>query len=332
MLIVFLQKFIGDHVSLRYPTKNITGSILNYTVQDSAETQLSYGQILALAGDYYANWAYDRCPRQISDNESESQTQFFANTQLLEYPSNRFPWWTLDSLVFYINKQGKETGDVPNTTDTPQEYVETYNYQSFDNWGYNEQFWRVTNAGYLAIALCNFDHFGKDAIIAYKAGHSLALQAAIALRSVTDIDNVTATLDNIYFTEAFSGHFLTDLFSSGHVRTPRRLLHGGFSISSVLTHVYTLDPFPADRSSQAQHDEDCANGLWVRNARGDNWAMYGDKQLSLLKSKGNYDMVLKAVQAGVSELYTAYLTGTMPEEYEALTYVSEYMVLSSSEN
>jgi hypothetical protein len=71
------------------------------------------------------------------------------------------------------------------------------------------------------------------------------------------------------------------------------------------------------------HDEDSANGLWVRNKRGDWWAAYGDKQLWSAKSNQNYRMAVKAAQAGLDEVRKTYATGEIPaaDEFSALKLV-----------
>jgi hypothetical protein len=75
-------------------------------------------------------------------------------------------------------------------------------------------FGRSDIPGYLGLAQINWDHFGADARTAYNAGHATAIQKA-----------VSGDLDGAYAMNAFADHFLEDSFSSGHLRTPRRLLH-----------------------------------------------------------------------------------------------------------
>jgi hypothetical protein len=101
------------------------------------------------------------------------------------------------------------------------------------------------------------------------------------------------------------------MFSSGHIRTPRRLLH---STS------FTIDKYPGDQCCKAQHDEDSANGLWVTNAAGDSWAAYGDKQLGQGRSGKNRQMVTSASQAGIDEIYETYKSGQVAtfNEFKAL--------------
>lgn len=74
---------------------------------------------------------------------------------------------------------------------------------------------------YAGLALINWDHFGDDARTAYQTGHLAALNHAAS-------DDMSKTnLFEAYSMNAFADHFLQDLFSSGHMRTTRRQLHGG---------------------------------------------------------------------------------------------------------
>lgn len=58
----------------------------------------------------------------------------------------------------------------------------------------------------------------------YETGHGFAIQYAAGTNS---------NLSLAYAINAFADHYLQDSFSAGHVRTPRRLLHG-LSVDSDL--------------------------------------------------------------------------------------------------
>ncbi|KAH8585471.1 hypothetical protein B0O99DRAFT_530729, partial [Bisporella sp. PMI_857] len=167
---------------------------------------------------------------------------------------------------------------------------------------------------YAWIALCNFDHFGQDAVRAYKAGHSAAISQALAGRSSGN----QTLLTQGYFLEAFAQHYLTDLFAPGHLREPRRVLHWTVGDDS------DVSPYPADRCAQKQHDEENANGMWVTNAFGKSWAAYGDKELFSAKSAQNFQQAILACQAGIGEVYNAFTNGVAPApaNYSALGLVS----------
>ena len=78
----------------------------------------------------------------------------------------------------------------------------------------------------------NFDHFGDGAVAAYRAGHATALQfAELAGKGLPDPgiapnwNPPPLKLENAYMMNAFADHYLSDLFSAGHLRTDRVKLH-----------------------------------------------------------------------------------------------------------
>lgn len=66
----------------------------------------------------------------------------------------------------------------------------------------------------MKLAQYNYNHFGNDAVKSYITGHTLALEYASKATSLED-------LKYAYFIEGYADHFLTDLFATGHSRTPR---------------------------------------------------------------------------------------------------------------
>lgn len=100
---------------------------------------------------------------------------------------------------------------------------------------------------------------------------------------------------------AFADHYLTDLFSSGHLRVPRK------AMAAVVT--------PSDLGSlltRFMHDEDSRFGLKVRNAQGEQWRAYGDKRYFESSDADNRRLVNQAVQASADEVFAAYLSGNVP--------------------
>ena len=159
----------------------------------------------------------------------------------------------------------------------------------------------------------------KDAVHTYSAGHIAALrQAKVANQSGSSLD-----LKQAYFLEGFALHYLTDLFSTGHMREARRILHKTYLNEPEQPDRPDLDLYPADLCARKQHDEDCANGLWVQNQVGDAWPAYGDKQLFTGKSAKNFQQAVSASQSGILEIWDAYKSGIIPptECFEALKRV-----------
>lgn len=78
---------------------------------------------------------------------------------------------------------------------------------------------RSGHPGYAGLAAQNWDHFGEHAMTAYCAGHAAAMAVAA--------EGTDRALLKAYAMNACADHFLEDMFSSGHMRTPRKELHGG---------------------------------------------------------------------------------------------------------
>src|SRR5262249_42592779 len=120
---------------------------------------------------------------------------------------------------------------------------------------------------YLQLSAVNWDHFGEHAILAYQAGHAAALAQAVTARNKPPSDQREA-LCWAYAMNAFADHFLSDLFSGGHIRAPRKKLQDTVSGGSMFGGLLT----------RAMHDEDSHWGLAVHNAAKDSWRAYGDKR------------------------------------------------------
>lgn len=176
--------------------------------------RLTYGTINALAGDFYAT----------KDPICEAPTLFMRQTQFRQTfdflaVNPQTPAEANDLLkllqqeINAVNEAVREGRSVPeayyNLPDMTTEIMKI-----MANHG------RSLGSGqtYLELARCNFDHFGDGARMAYDAGHSLALQVAI--------QGTPEALEQAYTMNAFADHFLEDLFAAGHLRTPRKALHG----------------------------------------------------------------------------------------------------------
>ncbi|MNF79229.1 hypothetical protein D3C84_614380 [compost metagenome] len=150
---------------------------------------------------------------------------------------------------------------------------------------------------YLKLAANNADHFAEWALLAYIAGHTAALQQAVVAHNSGD----DASLELAYAMNAFADHYLTDLFSAGHLRVPRKQL------AAVVT--------PSDLGSlitRFMHDEDSKFGLNVRNGDGVQWHAYGDKRYFDAIDSANRAQVNLAVQVSADEIFATYLSGIAP--------------------
>jgi len=154
----------------------------------------------------------------------------------------------------------------------------------------------------------NSDHFEKNAVDAYQIGHQLALKTAAEAGKTQDVKG----LKRSYAMDAFACHFLTDLFSSGHIRNQRG------ELELFLINKLGFDPQKAKLLSGiltgAQHEKDGKDGLLVMNDSGERWQAYGDGYLFLPMSKDNRRKVIYATQLSVDEVYQSYLKCEAPEQ------------------
>ncbi|KAA8913588.1 hypothetical protein FN846DRAFT_928798 [Sphaerosporella brunnea] len=162
----------------------------------------------------------------------------------------------------------------------------------------------ATKLLYPRISWNNFDHFGNDARSAYTACHTVALGLAANANGNED------ALNEAYLADAFALHFLTDSFSSGHMRAPRRALHDNNPLTAFPSGMVGAPVW--DTQSRYMHDEDAALGLWVHNDEGSEWIAFGDKQYFDGHNRINRLRCQDASQASIDEIHTAFTTGKVP--------------------
>ena len=178
--------------------------------------ELTYGQINALAGDFYGTWD------PISDGETDQDRsdRFVAAYNTLANPSSRQP----KEANAIIELLQAEVDAINNALEVGQDPSAAYSKLPNVDLKLEALTLGRRRDGlpdYVELASINWDHFGGDARKAYNAGHATAIRAAIG-----------GDLEGAYAMNAFADHFLEDLFSSGHLRIPRRLLHKPPSLAS----------------------------------------------------------------------------------------------------
>lgn len=179
---------------------------------------MTYGQINGLAGDFYGT------SLPISDGKTrpDSLHRFREAYATLAGVTQRQPKEALN-LLRLLSREVTAVNEALKNHEDPSKVYASLPDQT-------KEFIRITlhrpagQPGYLGLARINWDHFGVDALKAYRAGHEVALLEAS--------EGSEGNLEKAYTMNAFADHFLEDLFAAGHVRTPRRLLHrsgAGFS-------------------------------------------------------------------------------------------------------
>ena len=301
---------IGDETLLRFVPGEPSSPGAKVKLHLPNGLALTYGQIIALGGDFYG------IPGQpISDGASPAErVQRFtaAFNSLATLPASR------DEAGKILAVMQKEINAVKQAIKEGKQAHEAYDALGDT---LSEEWNRITGGGsvvsamvplgrYLKLAADNADHFGEWALSAYLAGHTGALQqAVVAHQSGSD-----QQLELAYAMNSFADHFLTDLFSAGHLRVPRKQL------ARVVT--------PGELGSlisRFMHDEDSKFGLKVRNALGDEWHAYGDKRYFDSNDAANRAQVKRAVQVSADEIFEAYVSGILPSPatYKAPLYVPD---------
>ena len=208
--------FLGDQITLR-DEKGVSyqSRTRSFRLQGEAlnVVYLTYGEINALAGDFYATKV------AISDGNSlsEHKNNFVQAYNTLAHPSYRTPG-EVRGILTYIRGEVEEA--IPHQPGGSRE-GEPMKSSMLTDYRKSEAFERLTEGrpddqpSYYVLSRHNFDHFGEDAWTSYGAGHAVALETA-----------ANGDLQAAYAMNAFADHFLQDSFASGHLRVPRRQLHG----------------------------------------------------------------------------------------------------------
>ncbi|MCR9166576.1 MAG: hypothetical protein NXI35_38280 [bacterium] len=297
------HEWLGDNIDLRTSQSGPNTKASQVPIALASGQTLTYGQILALGGDFFG---IPSSP--ISD--SPTAANFIANFDTLGGAGS-----SVASQVPKILSILQAEIDAVNAAEANGQQPSTaYTSGLVDN--LNNQWVLATGGRYLRLAVYNWDHFGKHAVTAYSIGHQVALQQAVTAHNTTDPTAQRAALMLAYAYNAFADHFMSDLFSGGHIRTPRKELYsdvtGGTSIGGWL--------------SQYMHDEDSKYGLNViNNDRGADqpWPAYGDKRLFDTVDATNKGIVESAVQASADEVFEAFVSGVAPSasSYAALDLI-----------
>jgi hypothetical protein len=275
---------------------------------------LTYGQIVALGGDFYG------IPEQpISEGATPpDRIQRFANAfnSLAVLPAANA------EAKLILGVMQKEIAAVKQAILDGKQPHEAYDALGDT---LSEEWNKITGGGsfvsalfplgrYLKLAANNTDHFAEGALAAYIAGHTAAVQQAVLAKNSGD----EKLLEIAYAMNAFADHYLTDLFSAGHLRVPRKQL------AAVVT--------PSDLGSlitRFMHDEDSKFGLNVSNGNGDQWRAYGDKRYFDVIDSANRVQVNQAVQLSADEIFAAYLSGVAPSpsHFSALNKLPDLQVV-----
>jgi outer membrane protein OmpA-like peptidoglycan-associated protein len=186
---------LGDLNASETPVDFPTGTLF------PGSPPLSYGEIVALSGDFYGSFEHLADPNYINAEGKVVPNSTARKIREIEQLKR----------LFQVEAEIRAMGREPEGLDMG--YVE-------HNGEVLEGFDKVTAGRYLALAERNFPHFtvaeGNN-LSTWMAGHEQALTQAYLAGVAGDAQQFLLALAR----NAASNHFLTDAFASGHMRVPR---------------------------------------------------------------------------------------------------------------
>lgn len=324
---------LGSGVTIQLADSRIPGNDPYFPMgYGNNKVSLTFGQIVALSGDFYCIADKPICGTLIGMGGFPPDVAFTnafnslvnADTTELSNILSLLNNELVTSMKAFVNGESttKSIKDISNSNSAKWNFMTRTPpspFQQIPNSVGDVDFVRYFTypmGRYLLLAQNNFDHFGVYAIAAYKAGQNCATEKAIA-----------GDLTTAYAMNAFANHFLTDLFAAGHLRVPRLELHTfGGAIKDP------LDLGCGDLMAKAMHDEDNTWGLCVSNKKGNKWRCFGDAELLTEKNLMNYQIAKNAIQASVDEVYEAYQDKSYDKSYKALDYIPDLDALKDPNN
>ena len=168
---------------------------------------MSFGQIIALAGDFYGIPEHPiiNPSKGINQADSDRQQRFLAAyNSLARAPKDKLQK-ELNKLITALDKESQTGASIGN---------KEWDQITGGMWLGGLP---IKHGRMLKLAQNNYDHFLPHAKDAYLAGHLLALNKAREASEYAGNES-KRFLHEALSLEGFACHFLTDSFSSGHIR------------------------------------------------------------------------------------------------------------------
>ena len=309
--------WIGDRLTLKFGTVKTRAK--DHYLRLPGGKQLTYGLIIALAGDLYG---VVEGPISTAADPEKAFTKAWKSLDEGDFHE-------LQEILDIMREEITAFDQAIAAKEDPSKMYRALGDTLSHRWngatGGSYLGWAPPGR-YLQLSAENWDHFGVTAVAAYQAGHRVAMEQAVWARRFTgDEEAVERELGTAYAMNAFADHFLTDLFSAGHLRVPRK------EMFDRLVAPLAIDPVGVMKDTQmviagvlarAMHNEDSSNGLMVTNANGDYWRAYGDKRLLDGVSQANREMAWRAAQASADDIDAAFTSGHATGE-SALKFIPD---------
>jgi hypothetical protein len=293
-------EFIGkDDFGRTLRFSNIEASFDKDLFLRVGDKKLTFGEILALAGDYYAH-----LDEQAAKEFSWAWPEASGLSALIDGDYRK---------TTMVEDGGEVTTAILNavneTKDAGQAALDTN--ANLARLGANTDY---PLRRYLALASQNHCHFAaqsatgqvddgtNEALRLYRAYHGRALKEAEAARQNSDV----AAFFQALVADAFGCHFLSDLFATGHMRVPRRVLTERYGVVRG-----------ALGMAHDMHCEDNNSGLWLTPRFASRqrvvWRGYGDDMLHKQEAGFHFLLVRRAVARSAAEVFARYCGVVIPE-------------------
>lgn len=309
------HRFLGDEIRIQHPGQGVRQG---EKIQLPNGLALSYGEIVMFAGDFIGDVGYPISSCKLNDRDFCFHKQFAA---LAEKPLGKnSDAKSLGRKISNINHYLSQLYDKIDAAN--RSGIRSKDYYKAHGADIGKQLNIATGGGsslsaylpfgdYINMATVNFDHFQPDAQKAYAAGHHSALTTAIQAKQAWDQglkEEAESLLMLAYAQNAYANHFLSDAFSSGHLRNPRRAFDKQVLLPGVLNLLL----------ANLMHDEDNEQSFLVTNQLGEAWNSCGDGYLSEMECQEQRQRIINAMQDSADAVYTAFLTGEYPASYAEL--------------
>ena len=290
---------------------------------------LSPGEIVALAGDFFASPE----PIAFGDTEEERERRFEEALATLTHHNESEE--KVKKVLRHIEADAAATSPHAHwrvkfvkkvkevLADKTSGVVDINNIEYGIEMADEESLSGFWHSPYFDLAIRNFDHFGSEAVIAYQTGHKLALRQAQQAGKTTAGEKKSNLLKNALLLELYACHFLTDLFAAGHIRVPRKQLLNYLTQASnqdldstpQLESVSSLHLTVAGFFARKMHDEDGDVGLYVKpkshtlkesQEKKSYWKAYGDGNFYQDSNKANARKACETMILALKDLQLAY--------------------------
>lgn len=266
------------------------------------ENLLTVGQITCLAGDFYGPDPITK-PISFTQDEKEQNRRFFAAYSTLVSAKPAEIKALLERIEMALPDMMKtiKKGELPSQGLLARDFYDNIAFAiTARHFPHSWFLYRFYHSRYLDLSLWNFDHFGNEAKLSYQAGHRQACETAIRAKSSGDL----SLYQSAFAQELFACHYLTDLFSAGHMRTPRKTLYEQINRDAVLSSGVHM----AGLLAMEMHNEENSLGLMVKSptTKDKVWKALGDDCFFDPKNKENELLAIAAMKAGLTDVFNAH--------------------------